>query len=217
VGAEEEERWKIGEATVSSGKKRLREGDAEDALTRKEVDGESSENEASQSDSASEASFENSDASDSGSDSALEFEIKDENYFVLPQEIDAFYQFRSPDTRSVVDSGSAADISRKRSDFMWVAGEPNIPIKGISGVSYASRGLFKKNDLRLSEGLYFPELKPERIISVPRLVDRGFDVHFGGPGDTHIVDKKTKAKTPIVDTDPLPCVFLGQFPNLKMV
>ena len=80
---------------------------------------------------------------------------------------------------AVLDSGAEIHVSGHQSDFDSLSSKPDIALQGIDGAvgngnPVAYRGWFKKNNLGIAPGVYYPGLGKERITSTTKLVEDGW-------------------------------------------
>ena len=133
---------------------------------------------------------------------------------------------------AVLDSGAEIHVSGHQSDFDSLSSKPDIALQGIDGAvgngkPVAYRGWFKKNNLCIAPGVYFPGLGNERIISTMKLVDDGWRISLVKPR-SHISHKKfkkflevdTSSKLPrlefkIFDRDPP--IYEAPFESLSLI
>ena len=99
---------------------------------------------------------------------ASNFDAPTPKFVGISEEVlEAFAATDSPLT--IIDSGSALDISGILADFYQINSQPTERINGVGGKVAEGqpcgyRGTFKGNDLNLKEGVYLPLLPGKRLI-----------------------------------------------------
>lgn len=118
----------------------------------------------------------------------------------------------------MLDSGASRSVSNNREDFAWISRKATVVIKGAGG-KISRRGYlgtFKPNSLGIKEGVYFPTLSVERLISVRDLLQQGWKVVFEKSGSyVHKDGRSTKvdlsSSLPTVDLFAMPTIEAEKF------
>ena len=87
---------------------------------------------------------------------------------------------------AVLGSGAEIHVSGHSDDFSSMSARPDVALHGIDGAiakgnPIAYRGWFRKNNLGISSGVYYPGLGNERVISAGQLVKDGWHISLKNP------------------------------------
>ena len=91
----------------------------------------------------------------------------------------------SSSTGGILDSGAGCYITRVRSDFVFIEQRPSVKIRGAGGnveggKPVGFKGRLRSNALDLKEGVFFPALPVERLVSSIVLEDNGWILILAG-------------------------------------
>ena len=86
-----------------------------------------------------------------------------------------------PPPFAVLDSGAELNVSGRKEDFHHISTQPTVCLNGIDGQinggkPVAYMGMFKRNNLGIGKGVWYPNLGHERIISTNYLIKDGWEI-----------------------------------------